>query len=312
MTDPGRDNYRGDESVIEVSALCLKESLAELFRRWEAAVDHSAENPEHVHELRVASRRTAAALELFADWLPRRKTEQLLRKLDAIRKSAGPARDCDVFAERISQTPQNEGGKLFAEHLRNQRATAQQSLASFYQECERGDAIERHAVELVGALRPHRRRSKNGNDQFSDWAPRELKRTVRKFFSDADPNTKQPEQLHAFRIRSKQFRYCLEFLGPALNVDRFHKAYSALKKLSQRLGDINDHATAIDTLSRWIDAEFDAKSMHTLRQWRKEERRALRCAIAEFAAWWTPSRQRQLRRKLKRAAKPNAEVAVTS
>src|SRR5688572_22152124 len=138
MSDADRDNYRGDESVIEVSALCLKESLAELFRRWEAAVNHSGENPEHVHQLRVASRRTAAAVELFADWLPRRKTDRLLRKLDALRKSAGPARDCDVFADRVSRAAPNERANLFAEHLRAQRAAAQKSLTAFYEKCERG------------------------------------------------------------------------------------------------------------------------------------------------------------------------------
>lgn len=310
MTDTAHNNYRGDESVIEVATLCLKESLAELFRRWEAAVEHSAEDPEHVHELRVASRRTAAALELFADWLPRRKSERLSRKLDVLRKSAGPARDCDVFAERVSRTSANEQGAMFADHLRVQRTAAQNALATFYEKCERGEVIERRAVALVGSLHPRRQGSKDGNQKFTEWAPRQLRRAVREFFDDAEPNTKQLDQLHAFRIRAKQFRYCLEFLGPALNYERFQKAYSSLKKLSQRLGDLNDHATAIDTLSRWMEAEFDAKSMQTLRRWRKEERRALRRAIAEFSDWWTPRRQRQLRRRLKQAAQSNAEAAV--
>jgi CHAD domain-containing protein len=310
MTDVRRDKYGGNESVMEVSAVCLKEAFAELFRSWDAAVSRSQETPEYVHELRVATRRVSAALELFEDWLPSRKTERLVRKLDALRKSAGSARDCDVFAARVAEGAPDEGVKQIEEHLRAQRIEAQQTLASYYEQCESGEKLERRALDLVSSLRPRGRRAKRMPTRFCEWAPRRLRKAIRNFFAESSVDTKQLKRLHEFRIRAKQFRYCLELLGPTLNRQLFKKAFSGLRKLSQRLGEINDHATAIETLSLWIDSQFDAQSIQTLRQWRKEERRLLRRAITDFADWWSPRRQRQLHRKLKHAAK--SPLAVTA
>src|SRR5262245_11473393 len=66
-----------------------------------------AHDPEHVHQLRVATRRADAAMRAFADFLPRRKAKKLRRALKRIRRAAGEARDHDVMAMRF-QTPREE------------------------------------------------------------------------------------------------------------------------------------------------------------------------------------------------------------
>ncbi len=311
MTDASRNTIRSHESVVDVATISLKESLAALFSRWQAAVERKNEDSEHVHQLRVASRRATAALQLFSEFLPRRKTERLLRELDALRKSAGPARDCDVFAERRAADVSDEEASPFAEHLRNQRSDAQRTLVEHYEKCDRGEKLERQATDLLGALRPRGHRSKVRIVQFGDWAPRQLRSAVREFFADAEVDTGCLDRLHQFRIRAKQFRYSFELLQPALPGDRFKEAHSGLKKLSQRLGEINDRATAVESLTRWLSADFGKKFRRVLRRWRKDERRALRRAISEFADWWTTRRQRRLRRRLKNAARIDSRATVT-
>src|SRR5688572_24408829 len=56
---------------------------------------------EAVHQLRIWTRRSAAALRLFKRVLPPRRAKWLKRKLRQIRRAAGEARDCDVLAEQL-------------------------------------------------------------------------------------------------------------------------------------------------------------------------------------------------------------------
>src|SRR5688572_17294219 len=63
-------------------------------KQWE-------DNPEFVHQMRVATRRSAAALALFVELLPRKKTKHMLKRLKRLRKAAGEARDLDVLCQRL-------------------------------------------------------------------------------------------------------------------------------------------------------------------------------------------------------------------
>ena len=55
-----------------------------------------------MHELRVTKRWTTAALRLYADMLPRRRTAWMETRLKQIRRAAGDARDYDVLAQWLS------------------------------------------------------------------------------------------------------------------------------------------------------------------------------------------------------------------
>ena len=61
------------------------------------AAEKPYDDPEYVHQLRVGTRRAAAALRVFADCLPRKHLRTLRRRLREIRRAAGDARDWDVF-----------------------------------------------------------------------------------------------------------------------------------------------------------------------------------------------------------------------
>ena len=54
------------------------------------------ERLQHVHALRVASRRAAAAVDLFESYLPKKVFKELRRQLRLSRRAVGTARDWDV------------------------------------------------------------------------------------------------------------------------------------------------------------------------------------------------------------------------
>ena len=311
MSDIIPRTVSGQESVADYATLNVKESFATFFNTWADAVDRGDEDTEHVHQLRVSSRRARASLELFAELLPKRKAERLLEQLDNVRKSAGAARDGDVFLEKLEKYRFDEQGKQkLVEYLKQRRTDSHDVLVDHYERCERGEQLERQALDLLTELRPRGRDAKSLVCQFNKWVRVQLRNVSRDFFAEAEVDTNHLESLHQFRIRSKQFRYCLEILQPALPVERFKKAYSDLKKLTQRLGEINDHTTAVETLSNLLKVDFSKSVQQVLRRWRKEERRALRKSVAEFAEWWTPRRRRRMRRRLKNVARERNQATL--
>ena len=60
-------------------------------------------DPEGVHDMRVASRRLRAALELFRDVFPKRRLKPLLGDVKRLADALGRVRDLDVMVDRLEQ-----------------------------------------------------------------------------------------------------------------------------------------------------------------------------------------------------------------
>jgi CHAD domain-containing protein len=90
-----------EEPVTRVARRALKARLQWFWRSLPPAAEAADKDPEHVHQLRVASRRATAAMETFAAYLPRRRAAWFDRQLKRIRRAAGDARDLDVLALRL-------------------------------------------------------------------------------------------------------------------------------------------------------------------------------------------------------------------
>src|SRR5262245_59631201 len=110
-------------------ALAMRLKAAEHYLKEAGQVSgKSADDAEVVHQLRIWTRRAAAALRLFAEVLPRKTAKWLKRKLRAMRHTAGEARDCDVLADRL-ESGDVPGLAPSAVHLRTRRKRAEQDLA---------------------------------------------------------------------------------------------------------------------------------------------------------------------------------------
>jgi len=86
---------------------------------------------EPVHQMRVWSRRTRAALDVFAACFPDPEYRRLAREARRVTRALGEARDLDVMIEALekraeSLPPEQQGGVLrFVESLRDRRAALQ-------------------------------------------------------------------------------------------------------------------------------------------------------------------------------------------
>jgi CHAD domain-containing protein len=111
---------------------------------------------EHVHDMRVATRRLRAAMEIFAECFPRKEHKELLKEVKSLADALGERRDRDVAIAALDGAAaeltavERPGLKHLQEELRAEQQRANDALVEALDEVDRGGLRERllaHAVE---------------------------------------------------------------------------------------------------------------------------------------------------------------------
>ena len=98
------------EPVADVAGRALRDRLQLVWRYLHRASQGASTDTENVHQLRVSTRRTVAAIEIFANLLPRRRKHWMAKQVKRIRRAAGTARDLDVMLARFTPLAEEELG----------------------------------------------------------------------------------------------------------------------------------------------------------------------------------------------------------
>ena len=100
---------------------------------------------ERVHDMRVATRRLRAVLEIFAPCFPKREHAEVLSEVKALADALGDRRDPDVhiaaldtFATEVKPSSR-PGVRLLAGRFRDEQARANADLAQALQRAEETD-----------------------------------------------------------------------------------------------------------------------------------------------------------------------------
>jgi CHAD domain-containing protein len=91
----------GDLTFAEAAARTVEVRSKEIFEHADGVLDTS--DPERVHDMRVATRRLRAALEIFAICFPKGEHKALLREVKELADALGERRDPDVQIEALEQ-----------------------------------------------------------------------------------------------------------------------------------------------------------------------------------------------------------------
>jgi CHAD domain-containing protein len=135
--------------------------------RTEELLEHSSDvldtaDIEGVHDMRVASRRLRAAMEVFAPCFPRKPYKRVLSEVKAIADALGERRDRDVSIAALEQLGQGltagdrQGVAVLADRLREEQALANDRLVA-YVELERLQRLRSEIGELTAAARERAR-----------------------------------------------------------------------------------------------------------------------------------------------------------
>jgi len=297
------------DPVAEAARLALSSRLDVLKHYLPLAAKKSHQDLEYVHQLRVASRRARAALDMFEPLLPPRKSRWLKRWLRRIRRKAGDARDLDVMQQQLTRQVRNGDPAMVSVlcDVERRRRRAQRPLRRLHRRVKKKEFFER-AERIIQRIKP--RRETSAIASFGQFGAGALRASVEDWFAHADRlDVADVESLHALRISAKHLRYTMELVAPAFDPSLRNDLYPAVAALQDDLGAINDHYCLAALLEKsahetangaWrerlqelylaqCDAADEARRRFA-RTWHSEQEKVLRRRLAQFS---TPTRDRK-------------------
>ncbi|HET7480330.1 MAG TPA: CHAD domain-containing protein [Rubrobacteraceae bacterium] len=246
-----------DESLTvgQVAFAVMREQFVEFLAHEPGT--RIGEDPEELHDMRVASRRLRAAVKVFDEALPVR-----LRGMEAevkwIATALGEVRDLDVQLEQLEEwlagaEPEDREplgelrGVLEDRHEKARRAMIRALDSRRY-----ARLVE--SLELLLRRGPSPRSKAAGRPVLA-VAPDLVRKRYRKVRKAGDRISEESSaaDYHDLRKKGKRLRYALEFLSGVYG-DAAGDLVSPLKKLQDVLGDHQDAEVAIDHLRELSDA----------------------------------------------------------
>jgi triphosphatase len=234
---------------IDASLSAGEVAFAILRRHFAAMLAHEpgvrlGEDPEQLHDMRVATRRLRAALKLYAEVLPKR-AERYERDLRFIAKALGEVRDLDVHLERLTEEASRNGEvpeevlAVLAERRDEAHRRMLRALDS--------SRYERFVATFSGTLR--RGRSPSPGGPIVEVAPDLVRRRYKKVRKDVEALAEDspPEDFHDLRKKGKRLRYALEPLQGIYGKPA-EKMVKLLKTIQDELGDHQDLVVAAELM----------------------------------------------------------------
>jgi inorganic triphosphatase YgiF len=231
-------------AFVEIARNCL----AQLRGNEEPA--RRGEDPEGVHQMRVAVRRLRALVSIFRDDLDKTVHAFLSAELRWLQRQLGPARDWDVFVDgTLEPLHRRLGTELAVETMRREA----RALRDAAYEASAGALSAPRYTELLLKLELWLDSGNWAAPVQADEPPRPLSGPVGDFavailqkrhkrlrkYGGKHAELSESE-LHRLRILGKKMRYATEFfreLFPRKVVKRYH---AALVEIQETLGSLND------------------------------------------------------------------------
>jgi CHAD domain-containing protein len=270
--------------ATEVARQTLAMRVAKIDEMLPLAAHHYQEDIEHVHQLRTSCRRAAAAIELFRP-LMSGKPKTLRKLLRRIRQAAGPARDTDVLLTRFEEhAPSDPNLDYVIARLHLQRENAQEALVQAAEKSQAGKLNKALQSTLENLGQGDSEAHQLSFVQFGRGALQAASQDVFQLTGVSQPTI---AQLHQLRIAGKRLRYSIELFHGAFAPEMRTDVYPMVEKLQDRLGRLNDHATAQAMFQRWLaDLPPGERAAYLARLIVAEYDAALEIRH-EFLEWWT-------------------------
>jgi CHAD domain-containing protein len=253
---------------------------------------HADEDPEHVHQLRVGTRRAGAALSIFSLCLPPRVYRHARKQLKRVRRAAGQARDWDVFldalASRLGQATQRQrpGLDVLIGFALAQRQVAQADLINVSPEPPFD--FERLVAETVAEV--HDPSAPHAAETLRDLARPMLNGLLNELDQATRRDLANYDNLHRVRIIGKRLRYAMEVFACCFDEPFLERYYANVEEMQENLGRANDSHTALEHLHwlrDWLRRGPDWKRFQPgLAGLIRYHQRNLPAQRRHFLTWW--------------------------
>jgi CHAD domain-containing protein len=219
---------------------------------------------EELHDMRVATRRMRAALQVFGDYLDKETWAPFEKGLRRIGRVLGEVRDLDVFQEKtrlyLDSLPPERQDELAPLQAAWSAAHAQaRNRLVAYLESKRYRKFKENFSQFLETPAPE---LPSGLDSPVEIKPRRLRHiapvilyqrlAAMSAFEEWMTGPDVPlARLHQLRIASKGLRYAIEFLEEVLGVET-KVLIKEMKMLQDHLGDLQDAVVASNLLRDFL------------------------------------------------------------
>jgi CHAD domain-containing protein len=285
-------------TVDDAARRSLEPRLAQVMHLLPMAAYLAEHDIEHVHRLRVATRRATAALELYKTYLPHKSHRWMKKRLRKIRRAVGDARDLDVLSERLAREYGDAAAPVI-DLVAATRTAVQPAIRRVAERCSHHDRLATKTARLL-----HQIKFTNSHEpaDFREWASTQFAKVADEFVAAMPNASSTTVELHQFRIHGKALRYLIELVASALGGDLRKKLYPIVEDLQEHLGAIQDHVAAIDRCNSWAADSRNEALKETLPELTDAETRGLSDSVHEFRAWWNEERAMRVRELLNETA----------
>lgn len=255
-----------DMTSSDAFAMILAEGLRQIIANENAIL--RARDVEGVHQMRVAIRRLRSAISAFGGAYDHGEIARIKGELSWLAKTLGMARDWDVFLERSVKPvqtafPGDSGLDELTAATRNARRTAWESVLITL-ESERYRVL---MIDIAAAVSGAAWTGSNGvhaERSLDEPSPydRPIAKTARKCLHKRLRKVRRlggrieelsvPER-HEMRIALKRLRYAADFLQSCFERKPAARYLSALSKLQDVFGELNDAAMAEQMVAQLLE-----------------------------------------------------------
>ncbi len=251
-----------DDSMSRAACKAIQVQLERIESKEQGT--RAGEDPEELHDMRVATRRLRAATRVFRPFLDPQRLKPAVKRLRRAGRLLGAVRDLDVFAvktrhylDSLPPERQSELAPLLqaweVEHDRARRrlekyldgkkyARFKETLGDLLEDCR---ADQGQPFSAQGEPLPFRVRTVLPGVLFDRWA------AVQAYLEPLSAPDAPLKRYHRLRIAAKRLRYTLEFFEDALGPET-EMLIERLKRLQDHLGDLQDAVVTTGLLRGYI------------------------------------------------------------
>lgn len=232
------------------------------------AFNDGSDRRKAIHALRVATRRAAAAIDVFGQCLPRRVAKEIRQVVRDLRRAVGTARDWDVVLQELSrQVEQGDSASRPAHDMLTgyaiaHRIPAQHRLLAACPDHPFG--FDRLMAQTVASVR----RGGSQSVALGSHVRPLLARLVEGLDAACGSGDGDWTQLHEARLAGKRLRYTLEIVEDCLAISPDKAIATALSRLQEILGGVNDAFNAGNLLRQILDGT-DSCVPHVMDRYRE-------------------------------------------
>jgi CHAD domain-containing protein len=292
LTSLGR--LRPSASAGDVVRAALAASVAQLIAHDPGV--RLGDDPEDVHQARVATRRLRSSLRTFRDLLDRDWRKSLRTELRGLGRDLGAVRDTEVLLDRLRDRVErlSPEDRDVAKHIVNRLLERWDASRSALQQTLRSPSYTKLLDRLVDAAR-HPALLPEADGPAEAVLPPLVERPWKHLRTSVEELDSDPpdDALHQVRIRAKHCRYAAETVAPVLGkpARAFARAMEALQDV---LGEHQDAVVAEQWL-REAASESDGAETFVAGQLASLERVDIERTRAAWPDVWRKASRKRLR-----------------